>query len=234
MIRTHTNAHPSVQHEGENSSPRDASFELFQELYEYKGRVLLPTNGSPLAPATEAVFLCQILFLQFLTHRAPARKNATLILSRHSPQTFYRDALAPLLQKWFPTFENDAVELDARLLYELMESFDRHHWDLSADSIRPWLLGYVYERWINQRESGSYFTPDLLAYNIAQLAIHSWLATQAEIDTGIVTELREALRNRGIISSRAREWLCTQLDTVRIVDLSMGGGIPRCGNTGFV
>lgn len=224
LIDSRTNAPPQTISVSTKQTTRDASLELFQELYRYKGRIVFATDGSPLIPAMEAVFLCQILFFQFLSRNTSARKTIKLDLYRHSPKTFYRDALEPLLEKWFPTVELRALEVDSRLLYELIESLAHYAWDLNGASIRPWLLGYVYERWINQRESGSYFTPDLLAYNIARLAIQEWLMTQGESEWGAATEIRDAWRNDEMILSRTRRWLCAKLDTVRIMDLSMGGG----------
>ncbi len=203
---------------------RDASISLFQELYKYRGRIVLAERNIPIMPATEATFLCQILFLEFLAPRASARLPITPPHYTCSPKTFYRDTLQPQLRQWFPAFEYDALEIDSRVAFELVESFARYAWHMQTDSIQPWLLGYVYERWINQREAGSYFTPDLVAYNIAQLAIQEWLETHAKIELNATRELCVMGQTKKTLSPRARAWLRAKLDTVRIVDLSMGGG----------
>lgn len=218
LIHSQSSAQPPVKRAPTKLASRDASLELFRELYKYKGRIVVSTNSSPNVPATEAVFLCQILFLQFLSQRALARAPA------HSPKTFFRDVLKPLLHQWFPTFENDALEVDSRLLYDLCGSFTQYAWDRQLGSVQAWVLGYVYERWINQRESGSYFTPDLLAYNIARLAILEWLETQAEMELGTANSVRQWSLDQKSIPARTREWLRGKLDALRIVDLSMGGG----------
>lgn len=226
IVLTHSAAsgRSTAQRTATKASPRDASLDLFKELYKYKGRIVLYGIDASTALAAEATFLCQILFLEFLTLRAPAHLNITPVPNQHAPKTFYRDALQPRLQEWFPTFENDALEIDSHIACELLELFSHFAWHGQTNSIQPWLLGYVFERWIKQRESGSYFTPDLLAYNIAQLAMQEWLETQAELELGTAQDLRDARQKQKINSSSTIAWLRTKLNAARIVDLSMGGG----------
>lgn len=209
------------------NGPPDASLECFKALYKYNGRIVLSVRGSRPAPAIEAAFLCQILFIQFMSQRAPAllpHGTARLSPAAFAPNTFYRDSLKPLLAQSLPTFENDPLEIDSRLLYELVESFAKYTWGMEGASVRPWLLGYVYERWINRRESGAYFTPDALAFNIVQLALCEWLVTQAELELGSGAAIQDALEQDGLVSTPMRAWLQSKISAVRIVDLSMGGG----------
>ena len=129
-----------------------------------------------------------------------------------------------------------------RLQRLLCGVFPKYNWHLSCTdktpdenhlpNIKPWILGYLYERGINRKETGTYFTPDDLCYNIARHAIESWLLSKYTREFKVGDLLLRAFSHtdkatRRSYASRHPEvlvWIERSLKTVRIIDPAVGAG----------
>ncbi len=150
----------------------------------------------------------------------------------------------PYLDKAVFTLPFDvATTVNNEPLYRLICSvFPKYNWSLATKdktpaanhlpNIEPWILGYLYERGINRKETGTYFTPDDLCYNIARHAIENWLLNKytREFKTADVllrafscTD-RTSRRNYANRHPDVLVWIEHSLKTVRIIDLAVGAG----------
>lgn len=215
----------------------DASMEFFEAVWAMRGKLL--TADSPHAAQSEADLICRILFARFLNQAgffgAPGFAFAALAAplpdfsaldSLHrqlglnpapSPRLIHHPTMRELVNDILPAF---SFPLDA-------------HAEISQTkpSVKTWMLGYVYERWIDNRKTGSYFTADALAYSLVTHALKQWLQVQAHNQFGREASLRvilDAWETRApLATNEAREtaeWLEHTLAVVRVIDPSMGGG----------
>jgi hypothetical protein len=217
----------------------DSSLAFFRDLKKYAGRLLLdPSSGPP--GSNEATLICQVLFLKFAEHNT-TRLHRRLLLEPAaaeyvSPSHFYRERLAPRLRSWFGNAPPDG-NVDSHHLFELTtDLLNRYSFTLPAPepdigraSIAPWILGYIYERWINQRETGAYFTPDVLAENIVHHALEEWLTIQLEhqhLESIPLALLRSDRAGRHLTPRQIRSvtWIEQRLPALRLIDMSVGGG----------
>ncbi len=188
----------------ESADARDASLDFFKELAAYRGRLVV--NGSTQSSLSDEVALImRLLFAQFIGSPQP-----TFASPMNEGRT-NRPALEQLTCQVLP----------------------RYGWaDTQAKpQVRPWILDYVYQRWIDNRETGSYFTPDFLAEAIVAHALTEWLVLQWERDAGDPQRVAGALaawRAGDVARARAFQiefaWMLDRARQMRIVDLSVGGG----------
>ena len=120
--------------------------------------------------------------------------------------------------------------------------FSKYNWHLSTSNkapdenhlpnIEPWILGYLYERGINRKDTGTYFTPDDLCSNIARHAIENWLLnkyTREFKDTNLLLRAfsctdRATRRSYANRHPDVLVWIEHSLKTVRIIDPAVGAG----------
>lgn len=136
-----------------------------------------------------------------------------------------------------------ATTVNSERLHQLICGvFPKYNWHLSPTdktpdehhlpNIEPWILGYLYERGINRKETGTYFTPDDLCYNIARHAIENWLLSKYTREFKAADLL---LRAFSYTDSAARQsyanrhpevlvWIEHSLKTIRIIDPAVGAG----------
>jgi hypothetical protein len=197
----------------------DASLEFFREL-ETNRRDLFTGTARADANAAEAYFVNLILFAKFLNlSNYGDLDSLDRQLFNFSSQTDLR-----LNPKSLLSFVNDVLP---RYTWTLQPARNQ---SLESPSVKPWILGYIYERWTNNRETGSYFTPDKLADSIVSYAVYQWLQVQSDAQFGEHESLRKAIivwRNADIQEAgklkKIYSWLLAVLANVRIVDLSVGG-----------
>ncbi len=136
-----------------------------------------------------------------------------------------------------------AVTVDSEQLYQLICGvFPKYNWNFSttdktpaenhSPNIEPWILGYLYERSIDRKEAGTYFTPDGLCYTIARHAIENWLLNKYKREFKAADVLlwafsctdstaRQSYANR---HPTVLSWIEHSLKTVRIIDPAVGAG----------
>ncbi|MYB68604.1 MAG: N-6 DNA methylase [Gemmatimonadetes bacterium] len=133
--------------------------------------------------------------------------------------------------------------VDSERLHQLIYSvFPKYNWHLfTADktpdgnhlpNIEPWVLGYLYERGINRKDTGTYFTPDDLCYNIARHAIENWLLNKYTREFKTTDLLLQAFSYTDKATRRSYAnrhpdvlvWIEHSLKTVRIIDPAVGAG----------
>ena len=136
-----------------------------------------------------------------------------------------------------------ATTVSSERLHRLINGvFPKYNWHLSCTdktpdenhlpNIKPWILGYLYERGINRKEAGTYFTPDDLCYNIARHAIENWLLSKytREFKAGDLLLRAFAHTDKATRRSYANRhpdvlvWIERSLKTVRIIDPAVGAG----------
>ena len=138
---------------------------------------------------------------------------------------------------------DEAVRINDKPLYQFICNFlPRYKWNVSTESeisikrvvpiVGPWILGCVYERGVNQRETGTYFTPDDLCYHIARHSIEQWLLIRYGEKSGDPGPLLRVLSARSFRAQcnfsdshpQLLSWIEQSLQNIRIVDLAIGGG----------
>ena len=197
---------------------QDASMRFFTELKTYAGQIVSGKSAMP----REAVLICRVLFFQFW--RNPANHKLCV------ESDCYRDALEPFFDAFFPgALANADTRALKKLVCDLLPQYAWSNADASKPRVQPWILGYVFERWIDQRQTGAYFTPDALAHHIAQHALEEWLSIQFQKQNGDPDSFTAALasfHSRDDAPQRAKifDWINTILRDVRVADLSCGGG----------
>ena len=136
-----------------------------------------------------------------------------------------------------------ATTVDSERLHQLICGvFPKYNWHLSPTdktpaenhlpNIEPWILGYLYERGINRKETGTYFTPDELCYNIARHAIENWLLSKYTREFKAADLLLRAFSHTDSAARRSYanrhpdilSWIEHSLKTVRIIDPAVGAG----------
>lgn len=138
------------------------------------------------------------------------------------------------------SFCSDASVNDEPLCRLLCEIIPRYRWTIAAGEpsreesarfVSPWIIGYIYERWIDQRATGSYFTPDALAYHLACHALEEWFDVQSQGQPALSNALTDALKcwHCGDVSAALKHrevfaWLARVLPELKIIDPSLGGG----------
>ena len=136
-----------------------------------------------------------------------------------------------------------ATTVNSERLHQLICGvFPKYNWHLSTTdttpdenllpNIEPWILGYLYERGINRKETGTYFTPDDLCYNIARHAIENWLLSKYTREFKTADLLLQAFSRTDRAARRGYAnrhpdvlvWIERSLKTVRIIDPAVGAG----------
>ena len=221
------------------SATGDGSLALCRDLLKYTGCLLLaPSPDHP--GADEAGLICQLLFLKFAANSAATSAREPLLGAEAakgvSPSAFYGKRLEPLLKSWFGSAPEPA-SVDSIRLFELTTNLlNRYSFALApcachtgAASVAPWILGYIYERWINQRELGAYFTPDRLAENIVHHALEEWFTIQFQdehLEHIPLSMLRSGSAGSRLSPRQLKTIACIEqrLHALRLIDMSVGGG----------
>ncbi len=200
----------------ESTTMTDASLDLFRELVLLRGHLVSNKSGLP-SFEQEVALISNLLFARFLdgTNLAPE-----LDLSSQSDHS---------------TLRVNQVSL-TKLMHEILP---RYKWSLqngntdpqAGCSVKPWLLDYIYQRWIDNRETGSYFTPDFLANSIVIHAFHEWSTINAEKELGDAAGVIQATRcwyardwKQACEFEKEFQWIANAFSRVRLIDLSVGGG----------
>jgi hypothetical protein len=203
--------------QSESTSSRDSSLDLFRDLSFYRGHLVSNKAKQP-SYEHEVAVISNLLFARFLDAANVAND------------------LVPSSQ-----FDDSAWRIDQESLTKLaQEILPRYSWSLGQNgkadpqigpTVKPWLLDYLYQRWIDNRETGSYFTPDFLANSIVMHAFHEWITINAERKLGNAERVIKAMRcwytrdwKCARTLEREFEWIANTLAYVRLVDLSAGGG----------
>jgi hypothetical protein len=130
----------------------------------------------------------------------------------------------------------------------LFDLFGRYSWSLNDTpggddrEINPDVLGYIFEKYINQKEFGAYYTrPEITDYETEQ-TVHQLILTAAEKWTAIATQLHAAGIGKGPAPRRfdsigdlllhADGALCQHLLLDTIPKLSLLD--PACGSGAFI
>lgn len=199
---------------------KDVTLEFFSRLEANRSN-LFGGRGQPRGNELEAYLVSMLLFTHFLreTYHDGAFNEALVAESGMASASFSPGAL--------PLFVEGAIS-------DFNWSLRRSSAGDTASNPRhvdPWILGYIYERWTNNRQSGSFFTPDGLADSIVLLALYEWLEVQADVEFGGHDQVRRAFvlwRKNDQAGARKHThtyaWLLAKLCAIRIVDLSVGGG----------
>lgn len=213
--------------------------ELFKTIWTLRGRLL--GSDSAQAAQTEAGLICRILFVRFLDEAGFFGKTGfpfeslTNSVPDSSPLDFLNDqlTLGSLLNPRSIKREGIAElasEIMPRYRFSLLPD-NSHSATDSKPVVKSWVLGYIYERWIDNRKTGSYFTADALAYSIVTHALEEWLEVKYQNQFDHSEHLRSVLHvwetGTPLDNHHAREiqqWLEHVLEEIRLVDLSMGGG----------
>lgn len=190
--------------------------------------------------AAEATLVCQLLFLKFVAQSAKSIGShlgfEALDVNGIPPGHWYAKRVVPCLGAWFGNGVN-APAVDSVRLFELVSELvsrytftvPAHEPEVNRGSVRPWIIGYIYERWINPRPTGAYFTADLFAQHIVEHALEEWLTIQFEgesLERITLNQLRRHATN-GRFSAKqlaSLTWLERRLRDFRLIDLSFGGG----------
>jgi len=178
--------------------------------------------------AHEVTLINNLLFARFMDATNPAHDSVPSRQSDNSAWCVDQDSLTRLTQEILPRYS-----------WSLQQNGNAE--PQASSSVRPWLLDYIYQRWIDNRETGSYFTPDFLAHSIVVHAFHEWSTIAAERNFGNAERIVQAMRcwyahdweqARGL--EREFEWIVNALSRVRLIDLSVGGGAFLVSATRFL
>jgi hypothetical protein len=137
--------------------------------------------------------------------------------------------------------KNPGISVPDRAFEALFELFSRYTWNLndtpgSDDSeINPDVLGYIFEKYINQKAFGAYYTrPELTAY-LCEQTIHSFVLARVRqqaipglpgvVPTWDFRDISELLLN--LDAGLCRELLDNVLPKLTILD-------PACGSGAFL
>ncbi len=114
----------------------------------------------------------------------------------------------------------------------LFQLFGRYSWNLNDtpggddDEINPDVLGYIFEKYINQKAFGAYYTrPEITEY-LCERTIHRLILDAVEkIEPGKFTEIGDLLMN---LDARLCKWLWKEvLPKLSLLD-------PACGSGAFL
>lgn len=208
---------------------RDDSLSFFKEARKYRGRLLLSCANREETAGLEAALLCFLVFLEIV--RTNQTNGDTLRFGWKNDER----KLVPFFLDWFKDLKLPAFEVDFGQLHQVIQLVNRYDWKLtkrfdehSFHVGRPWILGYLYERWINKRKVGAYFTPDPYAYRVARFALEEWLGAQYEAEFGNSRPAQDVLdaplKAGAKGGSEIYDWILDRIAQVRVADLSMGSG----------
>jgi hypothetical protein len=134
--------------------------------------------------------------------------------------------------------ENPAIEIPDRAFENLLDLFDRYSWSLDDtpggkdDEINPDVLGYIFEKYINQKAFGAYYTrPEITDYLCEQTLYRLILdgVSSAEIPGVAPARRFESLEELllRLDGSLCRKLLLEVLPGLTILD-------PACGSGAFL
>ena len=92
------------------------------------------------------------------------------------------------------TLHGEAIQIPDTAFEKLFEFFERYHWHLDErplrkdNEINPDVLGYIFEKYINQRQMGAYYTKEDITEYISKNAIIPFLFDTARKSCRIVFE----------------------------------------------
>lgn len=230
---------------------KDSSLEFFKELVTYRGRIVSNGSGKP-ALADEVALISRLLFNQFLWAAGLLVEPTARDLCDHPhPDVGPFSNLSDLDRTLALPFQSNARRVNQESLLELIKVLPNYNWSVtqnggsstydSGSQVQPWILDYIYQRWINNRETGSYFTPDFLAYSIVTHAFSEWARINSDKIVGDSERLMSAMRCfyagdlvQACDFSSEFDWISSILPHLRIVDLSVGGGAFLVAATRFI
>ncbi len=223
------------------TNPYDASLAFYEQVQDYVAHLVINKKGRP-NRLTAVSLLNRLLFLRFLDESRGFRKKDDWkhVITRLST-TLSFGSLSHLDRELFQLGDHNGLVVNSQSLSALVDDLlPQYSWILSENGIgnsngkpqvRPWILTYIYERLVNNRETGSYFTPDRMAHSIVLHALEEWLVIQHEVVGGASWSISKALdcwHRRHLDDAAAFKdeffWLETALASMRVVDLSVGGG----------
>jgi type I restriction-modification system DNA methylase subunit len=144
--------------------------------------------------------------------------------------------------------QNTAIVVPDAALLRILELFDRYSWNLNDlpgaddDEISPDVLGYIFEKYINQKEFGAYYTrPEITEYLCEQTIQRLVLERmqEPEVDAGTFKGKKQVLPGRHYDSLGD---LLLGLDAKQASRLVLPGGVlsqlslldPACGSGAFL
>jgi hypothetical protein len=93
------------------------------------------------------------------------------------------------------------IQIPDKAFVHLFEFFDEYRWHLDdsitaeENEINPDVLGYIFEKYINQKQMGAYYTKEDITGYISRNSIIPWLFDQAQKECNIAFERENLIRN---------------------------------------
>lgn len=226
----------------------DASLDFHNELQRCIDRLGTEKTGSPHRFAAVGL-ISRLLFLRFLDESgmlgnefaSSGKIAANLDHKPNGPIALAVDGMVKFDPILLQVTDANHLSLNSqRVSAALDELLTNYSWALTGlaagdhqtkPNVRPWILSFVYERLISNRETGSYFTPDTMADSIVQHALEEWITLQHQSALVLRHPVEKVLGcwHRKDIEEASDfkddfEWLENALTNIRVLDLSVGGG----------
>ncbi|TVR19245.1 MAG: SAM-dependent methyltransferase, partial [Anaerolineaceae bacterium] len=89
------------------------------------------------------------------------------------------------LRHQIETLYGDVIQIENRAFEELFDFFDQYHWHLDErplrddNEINPDVLGYIFEKYINQKQMGAYYTKEDITEYISKNTVIPFLFDEA-------------------------------------------------------
>ena len=126
------------------------------------------------------------------------------------------------------SYEKDTIFISNEIWSELFELFRQYHWVIyedkgGLDSLTPEILGHIFEKTVNQKASGAYYTPSQLTSYMAENTVNRLVVEKFN------TEFKKSIEsvNEIITSENPKfcKWLYENcLSNLKILDNACGSG----------
>lgn len=180
------------------------------------------------------IFLRLLFFEGFTKPRETWNEEARSLLGRIQYLNGELFSMHSIEQKW------PDISIPDRAFTKLLELFSRYHWNLKdtpsgmENELRPHVLGSIFEKYINQKSFGAYYTPSEITEYLCERTIHEYILQKMntyEVHTPAGESTCHRLTNLGDLllnldASQCRK-LLGLLPTIHILD-------PACGSGAFL
>jgi hypothetical protein len=123
-------------------------------------------------------FLCPLFFEGF------AKKEHPAVIRRLLGDVPYLNG-GLFLQHQIEEVYGDAIQIENEAFEKLFDFFDEYHWHLDErplrndNEINPDVLGYIFEKYINQKQMGAYYTKEDITEYISKNTVIPFLFDEA-------------------------------------------------------
>ena len=126
------------------------------------------------------------------------------------------------------SYENNTISISNEIWAELFELFREYHWVIhedkgGLDSLTPEILGHIFEKTVNQKASGAYYTPSQLTSYMAENTVNRLVVEKFNIEFNkSVESVNEIITSK---NPKFCEWLYENcLSNLKILDNACGSG----------